>query len=228
MDPIHTIALTLGVAWASGINLYAAVFMLGYLGMSGNIALPPDLVVLSDPLVLAAAGLMYCVEFFADKTPGVDSGWDAIHTFIRIPAGAILAAGAIGAINPAAQLAAGLIGGAMAAGSHFTKSGARVLINTSPEPFSNWTASIAEDIAVFAGLWTALYHPGLFLALLAAFIALMIWLWPKLWRGLGKVFGFMGRLFGKRPAAPDITPTINLDNIELNQDPKLATHPTKN
>ena len=222
MDPIHTIALTMGVAWASGINLYAAVFMLGYLGMTGNIQLPPDLVVLSDPLVLAAAGLMYCVEFFADKTPGVDTGWDAIHTFIRIPAGAILAAGAIGDVSPAAQLAAGLIGGAMAAGSHFTKSGARVLINTSPEPFSNWTASIAEDIAVFAGLWAALHYPVVFLALLVVFIALMIWLWPKLWRALRKLFGFIGRLFGKRPAQADITTNINLGTPELKQDTKLS------
>ncbi|MBI5460965.1 MAG: DUF4126 domain-containing protein [Gammaproteobacteria bacterium] len=219
MDPIHTIALTMGVAWASGINLYAAVFMLGYLGMTGNIQLPPDLQVLSDPLVLAASGFMYCVEFFADKTPGVDTGWDTLHTFIRIPAGAMLAAGAIGDISPAAQLAAGLIGGAMAAGSHFTKSGTRVLINTSPEPFTNWTASIAEDIAVFTGLWAALHYPVLFLALLAGFIALMIWLWPKLWRGLQRVFGFIARLFGKRPVEPAAaTPTINLNHPELKHD----------
>ncbi len=215
MDPIHTIALTMGVAWASGINLYAAVFMLGYLGMTGNIQLPPDLMVLSDPLVLAAAGFMYCVEFFADKTPGVDTGWDALHTFIRIPAGAILAAGAIGDVSPAAHLAAGLIGGAMAAGSHFTKSGTRVLINTSPEPFTNWTASITEDIAVFAGLWAALHYPVLFLTLLVGFIALMIWLWPKLWRGLRRVFGFIARLFGKRPTDAENAPAINLGNPEL-------------
>lgn len=218
MDPIHTIALTMGVAWASGINLYAAVFMLGYLGMTGNIQLPPDLQVLSDPLVLATAGFMYCVEFFADKTPGVDTGWDALHTFIRIPAGAILAAGAIGDVSPAAQLAAGLIGGAMAAGSHFTKSGTRVLINTSPEPFTNWAASITEDIAVFAGLWAALHHPVLFLALLIAFIALMIWLWPKLWRGLRRVFGFIARLFGKRPTEAVASPSIHLGHPELKHD----------
>jgi hypothetical protein len=220
MDPIHTIALTMGVAWASGINLYAAVFMLGYLGLTGNIQLPPDLQVLSDPLVLAAAGFMYCVEFFADKTPGVDTGWDALHTFIRIPAGAILAAGAIGDVSPAAQLAAGMIGGAMAAGSHFSKSGARVLINTSPEPVTNWTASITEDLAVFAGLWAALHYPAVFLALLITFIALMIWLWPKLWRGLRRVFGFIARWSGKRPipAPSAATPSINLGHLELKHD----------
>lgn len=205
MDPIHTIALTMGVAWASGINLYAAVFMLGYLGMTGNIQLPPDLVVLSDPLVLAAAGFMYCVEFFADKTPGVDTGWDSIHTFIRIPAGAILAAGAVGDVSQAAQLAAGLVGGALAAGSHLTKAGSRVLINTSPEPFSNWVASITEDIAVFSGLWAALHYPWLFLILLGLFILMMIWLLPKIWRGLRKVFSFLARLFGAGQSEPPAT-----------------------
>lgn len=198
MDPLHTIALTMGVAWASGINLYAAVFMLGYLGMTGNIALPTDLQVLSDPLVLTAAGFMYCVEFFADKTPGVDTGWDGIHTFIRIPAGAMLAAAAVGEVSPAAQFAAGLLGGTLATGSHLTKAGSRVLINTSPEPVSNWTASVAEDIAVFAGLWAALHHPWLFLLLLVLFIVMMIWLLPKLWRGLRRLFGSAARLFGRR------------------------------
>jgi hypothetical protein len=206
MDPIQTIAMTMGVAWASGINLYAAVFMLGYLGMTGNIQLPPDLMLLSDPLVLAAAGFMYCVEFFADKTPGVDTGWDAIHTFIRIPAGAILAAGAVGDVSPAAHLAAGLIGGAMAAGSHLTKSGTRVLINTSPEPVSNWLASITEDVAVIAGLWAALHHPVLFLALLGIFIVVMIWLLPRLWQAMRKLFNFFARLFGGKSAGTSTAP----------------------
>ena len=127
MDPIvQTIALTMGVAWASGINLYAAIFMLGYLGMTGDITLPPDLQVLSDPLVLFAAGFMYCVEFFADKTPGVDTGWDAIHTFIRIPAGAVLAAGAVGDVSQAAQIAAGLVGGEF---DVFTSGGDHVIVD---------------------------------------------------------------------------------------------------
>lgn len=184
MGPIQTIALALGVAWASGINLYAAVFTLGYLGMSGHIQLPPDLQLLSDPLVLTAAGLMYAVEFFADKTPGVDSGWDVVHTFIRIPAGAVLAAGAVGEVSPAAQFAAVLVGGALASASHATKAGSRVLINTSPEPVSNWTASITEDVAVIGGLWVALHNPWLFLGLLLAVVVLMIWLLPRIWRGL--------------------------------------------
>lgn len=219
MDPIHTIALTMGVAWASGINLYAAVFMLGYLGMTGNIQLPPDLVVLSDPLVLAAAGFMYCVEFFADKTPGVDTGWDGIHTFIRIPAGALLAAGAVGDVSQAAQLAAGLLGGTLAAGSHITKAGSRVMINTSPEPFSNWAASIIEDIAVFSGLWAALHYPVVFLILLALFIIMMIWLLPKLWRGLRKVFNFIARLFGGGHQEPPAqTPASTTKPMPLGHD----------
>jgi len=221
MDPIHIIAMTMGIAWASGINLYAAVFVLGYLGTTGNIQLPPDLMVLSDPLVLAAAGFMYCVEFFADKTPGVDTGWDAIHTFIRIPAGAILAAAAIGEVSPAAQLAAGLIGGAMAAGSHFTKAGTRVLINTSPEPVSNWTASIAEDIAVFAGLWTALHYPALFLMLLALFILLMIWLLPRLWRAVRKLFGRIAGLFGGKSAGTPLPPSPSNLHSQLDRDDPL-------
>jgi hypothetical protein len=186
MDTIDTLALTLGAGWAAGINLYAAVFVLGYLGTTGHIMLPPGLEILSDPLVMAAAGLMYCVEFFADKTPGVDTGWDSIHTFIRIPAGAVLAAGAASGleVSEAAELAAALVGGALAAGSHFTKTGSRILINTSPEPFTNWTASVMEDIVVIGGLWTALHYPVAFLILLALFCLLMVWLLPRIWRAL--------------------------------------------
>jgi hypothetical protein len=206
MDITQTIALTLGVAWASGINLYAAILMLGYLGSTGNIDLPPDLQILTDPMVMLAAGLMYCVEFFADKIPGVDTGWDALSTFIRIPAGAILAAGAIGDVGPAAQLAAAIAGGTLATGSHITKAGSRLLINTSPEPFSNWLASVGEDVAVIAGLWTALYNPALFLVLLVLFILLMIWLLPKLWRHIRRVGGFVGRLFSGKSATSDDRP----------------------
>lgn len=210
MDAISTIALSMGAAWASGINLYAAVFMLGYMGATGNIQLPPDLIFLTDPLVLAAAGFMYCVEFFADKTPGVDTGWDAIHTFIRIPAGALLAAGAVAEVGPAAELAALLIGGGLAAGTHATKAGSRALINTSPEPFTNWTASVAEDLAVIGGLWTALNYPWAFLAGLILFILLMAWLLPKIWRGIKWVFYKLGRLFGSKREAPPPPPRLRL------------------
>lgn len=193
-----TLALTMGLAWASGINLYATLFTLGYLATTGNIDLPPDLQIVANPLVMAAAGIMYCIEFFADKTPGVDTGWDAIHTFIRIPAGAMLAAGAIGDLNPAVELAAAIMGGTLAAGSHVTKAGSRVMINTSPEPFSNWIASISEDILVITGVWTCINHPVFFLIALAGFIVLMIWLLPRIWTGVKKVFGFIGRLFNSQ------------------------------
>ena len=190
-----TLALTMGLAWASGINLYATLFTLGYLANTGNIDLPPDLLIVANPMVMAASGLMYCIEFFADKMPGVDTGWDAIHTFIRIPAGDMLAAGAVGDLNPAVELAAAIMGGSLAAGSHATKAGSRVLINTSPEPFSNWIASISEDVVVITGVWACINHPILFLIALAGFILLMIWLLPRIWGGVKKVFGFIGNLF---------------------------------
>ncbi|MCU7939548.1 MAG: DUF4126 domain-containing protein [gamma proteobacterium symbiont of Bathyaustriella thionipta] len=192
---VTVIAMSMGIAWASGINLYAAILMLGLMGSTGNIDLPPDLQVLSDPMVIGAAGIMYCVEFFADKVPGVDTGWDAMHTFIRVPAGAMLAAGAVGDVSSAAGIAAGILGGGMALTTHSFKAGSRVLINTSPEPVTNWTASISEDIAVFAGLWAALNHPALFVLFMFLFIILMIWLLPKLWTGIKSVFKALGRFF---------------------------------
>ncbi|MBW1958967.1 MAG: DUF4126 domain-containing protein [Deltaproteobacteria bacterium] len=193
---VNIISLTMGAAWASGINIYATILVLGLLGITENIVLPANLQVLMNPLVIGAAGVMYVVEFIADKMPGVDTGWDSFHTFIRIPAGALMAAGAVGDVNPAMALAVGILGGGLAAGAHATKAGSRVIINTSPEPFSNWTASVVEDILVIGGLWTALNYPWLFIALMIVFILLMIWLLPKLWRGIKKVFGFIGRLFG--------------------------------
>ncbi|MDX1434933.1 MAG: DUF4126 domain-containing protein, partial [Gammaproteobacteria bacterium] len=142
--------------------------------------------------------------FFADKTPGVDTGWDAIHTFLRIPAGAVLAAMAVGDVSVSAQIAAGLVGGTLAAATHATKAGARVMINTSPEPVSNWGASLAEDVAVLAGLWVALNYPWMFLGLLAGFIVIMIWLLPKLWRGIRTVFAKIAHwLGGNDPNRPD-------------------------
>jgi hypothetical protein len=193
MGVVETIALTMGVGWASGINLYATVFMLGLLQNTGHIHLPPEMAIVADPLVVGAAGLMYCVEFFADKVPGLDTGWDAIHTFIRIPAGAVLAAQAVGDVSPAVHLAAALLGGTLAAGAHATKAGTRATLNLSPEPFTNWTASLGEDAMVIGGLWTALTYPWVFLALLVVFTALAIWLLPRIWRGLRRVFGRLRR-----------------------------------
>src|SRR5690606_29608051 len=203
---ISTLALTMGVGWASGVNLYAAVFVLGLAGATGNLTLPEGLQVLQDPLVIGAAGVMYFVEFFADKTPGVDSGWDGLHTFIRIPAGALLAAGAVGDVTPALEAAAGLLGGTMATASHFTKASTRLLINTSPEPFSNWVASISEDLLVLGALWTMFNHPFLFVGLMVLFIALVLWLLPRLWRliraAARKVGTWLGIVKAPEPEAP--------------------------
>lgn len=192
------IALTMGVGWASGINLYATILMLGLMSNMGNLELPAELEIIADPMVLMAAGFMYCVEFFADKIPGVDTGWDTLHTFVRIPAGAALAAGAVGDMNGAVVLAAALVGGSLSATSHALKAGGRVMINTSPEPVTNWTASISEDLVVFGGLWAALNYPIAFLIGLVLFVALVIWLLPKIWGGVKKVFAFLAGLFGHK------------------------------
>ena len=201
---LATLALAMGASWASGINLYAALLVLGIGGSTGNIDLPSELLFLEDPLVIGAAGLMYMVEFFADKTPGVDTGWDAIHTFIRIPAGAMLAAGTVGDVTPALEIAAGILGGGVAATSHTAKAGTRLLINTSPEPVTNWTASISEDLLVIAGLWTALNYPVIFLVLFVAFIVLSIWLIPKLWYLIKAVFLKIGQFLGITKKESDI------------------------
>jgi hypothetical protein len=196
----EAIALSMGAAWASGINLYATILVLGILGVTENIVLPENLLILTHPMVMTGAGLMFITEFIADKVPGVDSGWDAVHTFIRIPAGAILAAGAVGEVSPALSLTAGILGGGLAAGTHAAKAGTRALINTSPEPFTNWTASVAEDLTVIGAVWTALHFPVVFICFLLISILLMIWLIPKLWRSIKKVFAAIGRLLGgERP-----------------------------
>lgn len=207
METIEVISLTLGVAWASGINLYAAVLALGYFGATGQITLPEELQLLTDPTVMIAAGFMYCVEFFADKVPGVDTGWDALHTFIRIPAGAVLAGGMANGIevNAATEFAAYLIGGGLAATSHATKAGTRALINTSPEPVTNWTASITEDIAVIGGLWAALNHPWVFIISLVVFIVLVAWLLPKIWRALKRIARAIGNFFSGKKDNGDIS-----------------------
>lgn len=215
---IQTIALTMGLGWASGINLYAAVLMLGLLGSTGNMELPPGLEVLQNPLVIGAAALMYAAEFLVDKTPGADTAWDGLHTFIRIPAGAMLAASAVGPVDPAVAIAAGLLGGGLAAGSHATKAGTRVLINTSPEPFSNWIASLAEDAAVFGGLWLALQHPLLFLGLLFVFLALVAWFLPKIWRGVRLLGARIARLLGLGRATAGVSIKDPLQEISRLKD----------
>jgi hypothetical protein len=218
MEPIQIIALSMGAAWASGINLYATVAMLGWMGSTGNIDLPPGLEVVENPMVIFVASAMYVVEFFADKIPGVDSAWDTIHTFIRIPAGAALAAGAVGDVSPAMEFAAVLAGGGLAATTHATKAGSRLMINASPEPFTNWGASIAEDAAAIALLWTALYYPWLAVAILVVFVAVAIWLLPKLWRLIRALFSRIGRMFGGKSV-----PVTEASSTDADFDDRAAT-----
>jgi hypothetical protein len=181
------IAIAAALAWGSGLRAYAVIFALGLAGALGWMELPEHLRLLEHPLVLGASGLMTAVEFFADKLPWLDSVWDAVHSFIRIPAGAALAAAVFGDSGAAVALAAALLGGTLAAGVHLAKAGTRAAINTSPEPFSNWTASLAEDAMVPLGLWLAVVHPVAFFVLLALFIVVVLLLVRLIWRGLRRL-----------------------------------------
>ena len=182
MTTLQLVALAATLGWASGLRLYAVLFIVGGLGYLHWIDLPPGLAVLAHPLVLGASGFMCFVEFFADKIPGVDSAWDFVQTFIRIPAGAALAASVFGDSSTATMLAAAIVGGTLAAGSHLAKTGGRAVINTSPEPFSNWAASFSEEFLVGGILWLAFVHPVVALVVLAFLVAFTIWLIPKVWR----------------------------------------------
>ena len=181
-ETLAAIAVALGAGWASGLNTYAAVLILGAAERLGLVNLPHDLQVLASPWVLGVAALLFALNFFADKIPYVDSINDMLQTFVRIPAGFLLAYGAAGGLSPEVAAVAGLLGGTLAAGTHIAKTGSRALINTSPEPFSNIAASLTEDAAVIGGLALAIAHPITFLCLLAAFVALLVWLLPKLIR----------------------------------------------
>ena len=194
LEVLRVIALSSLLAWASGLRLYLVVFALGLAGDFGWIDLPAGLQVLQHPFVIGAAGFMAFMEFFADKVPWLDSVWDQVHTFIRIPAGALLAAGATGDTVSAATIAAGILGGTITAGTHFAKAGTRLAMNASPEPFTNWSASFTEDALVLGGVYLAIRHPVVFLALFAAFVLVLAWLLPKLWR-------LAASLFRRRPPA---------------------------
>src|ERR1700676_3284774 len=203
LDTMQLIALAAALGWASGIRLYAVLFVVGAVGFAGWFEIPEHLRVLSHPLVLCASGFMVAAEFFADKIPGFDSVWDLVHTVIRIPAGAALAATVFGDSPPAWMLASAILGGTLAAGSHFTKAGARLAINTSPEPFSNWAASFGEDLLVGVLIYLALAHPLALLLVLVALLALCAWLLPKLWRFVRAFTARIAHWIGRAPAPPD-------------------------
>ena len=195
METVAALAIALGAGWASGLNTYAAVLVLGAAQMLGVVTLPQDLQVLGSPWVMATALVLFALNFFADKIPYVDSLNDALHTFIRVPAGALMAYGAAGGLSTEMALIVALVGGTLAAGTHVAKTGSRAVINTSPEPFSNIAASFATDGLVLGGLLLAITHPILFLCILAAFVALLVWLLPKLIRLAASAFS---RVLGPR------------------------------
>jgi hypothetical protein len=196
LDTTQLVALAAALGWASGLRLYAVVFLTGLAGALGWVELPQGLRVLQQPLLLGASGLMLAVEFFADKIPGLDSLWDMVQTFVRIPAGALLAAAVFGGDQASWALIAGLLGGTLAATSHVAKASTRAAVNTSPEPFSNIGLSLLGDAAVPTMLWLAWEHPLWALAGVAAAVLVMaalIVLLAKFLRGL------LGRL--RRAAA---------------------------
>lgn len=209
LDLPQLLALAAAIGWASGIRLYLVVLLTGLVGYMGWVPLPSGLHLLAHPVVLAVSGFMVFVEFFADKIPGLDSLWDMVHTVIRIPAGAALAAGVFGGDHALMALVAALLGGGFAATAHAAKATTRAAINTSPEPFSNVGASLVEDAAVPAGLWLALAHPVAFLVLFVLVLVLSVWLIRKSWRFLKALFGRVARIFSGRPD-PGVVPAFQL------------------
>ncbi|RYF07122.1 MAG: DUF4126 domain-containing protein [Comamonadaceae bacterium] len=195
LDMPGLLALAAALGWASGFRLYAVMFLVGLMGVADWIALPPGLALLEHPLVLAASGLMLVVEFFADKVPWLDSAWDAVHAFIRVPAGALLAAGVFGADNGAMAVAAGLLGGSLSATALATKMTTRAAANTSPEPFSNWGLSFFEDGLVVAVVWLATQHPVLFGGALIVMVVLSVLLLVVLFKFLRAVLRRVSCLF---------------------------------
>jgi hypothetical protein len=181
------LAIALALAWGAGLRAYLVIFAVGLAGAMGWVELPGHLSVLQHPVVIFASGFMTLIEFGADKVPWLDSVWDAIHSFVRIPAGAALAALAFGDSTSAVMVAAGILGGSLAAAMHVTKAGTRATLNLSPEPFSNWAASLSEDALVPLGLWLAFAHPLLFFALLAAMLVAVALLARLLWRGFRRL-----------------------------------------
>jgi hypothetical protein len=194
MELISNLALAGGLSWASGLRLYATVFIVGMLAKFNYVHLPATLDILSNPIVLGVAGVLCVIEFLADKIPYIDSAWDGIQTFIRIPAGALLAMGAINTADPAIATVAALLGGSLAGATHATKAGSRALINTSPEPISNITASFGEEGMLLTGGWLMFAHPAVFIGVLFGFIVLMFWMLPKVWRGIKMVLSNIGKI----------------------------------
>jgi len=200
MDIVNSIGLLFGSGWASGMNLYMTVAILGIAQRLHWISLPGNMTIVSNPLIILIAVLMYLVEFVADKIPYFDSIWDSIHTFIRPVGGAALGFMAAANAGPVLQTAATLLSGALAADSHLTKATVRVAINTSPEPVTNSIASVTEDISVAGMLYLVIKHPIIATIVVVLFVFISIWLLRKLFRFLKKVFSFLFRGSGAKSA----------------------------
>ncbi len=197
---LTTLGIAMGSAWFSGINLYATVVTLGLLQKFTFVKLPGEMSMLSNSWVLGAAGVMYAIEFFADKIPAVDSAWDAVHTFIRVPAGAIMAAASFADFDPTVKTIAMLVGGGVALGSHGLKASTRLAANASPEPVSNIALSLGEDIFTFAGAALLAFHPIVMLVVVVLLLILAIWLIPKIFRALKRMMNKFRSLFGSENA----------------------------
>jgi hypothetical protein len=209
---LYALSLAAGLAWASGLRLYLTVLIVGSLMRLGFVHLPDSLALLASPWVILAAAVLALAEYFADKIPAFDSLWDALHTLIRIPAGALLAAGAAGHVDPSVTAAAALAGATIAGTAHLVKAGVRALINLSPEPPSNWAASSAEDAFAIAGLLLALFVPTLFLLFMVAFIVGAGIALPPLWRGVQG--GFRGMAADMLPHAARIRSGLGRRDID--------------
>ena len=196
LDTAQLLAIAAALGWASGLRLYAVLFLTGLAGFFGWVVLPAGLHVLQSPLMLGASGLMLFIEFFADKIPGVDTLWDMVHTLVRIPAGAALAAAVFGADQSSWAMAAALMGGTLAATSHVAKATTRAALNASPEPFSNIAMSLLGDSAVPVSLWLSWTHPAVFFGVLAVALVVMIaaiWFFARFLRRLARrISGWFG------------------------------------
>lgn len=202
MDVITILGTALGAAWTAGINLYATVAVLGLLQRFGFVSrLPGGLEVLDNWWIIGIALFLYAVEFFADKIPYVDTIWDGVHTFIRVPAGAVIALAATTDLDPSVQVVALLLGGGLALSTHGTKATVRAGANLSPEPLTNWTLSLVEDVFAIGAVVLAVLHPVVLLVLILIFLLILAWILPKVVRRLRKMVGAVSAFFrGKAPA----------------------------
>jgi len=198
-DWITSLGTAMGSAWLSGINLYATVLTLGILERFHLVKLPGGMTMLGEWWVIGLAAILYGIEFIADKVPAVDTAWDALHTFIRVPAGAVLAASAFADFDPAVRIAAMILGGGIALSSHGTKAATRVAVNASPEPISNMTLSLGEDVLTFASAILMAFYPVAILVVVVIFLIIALWLLPKILRAIRRLVIRAREIFGRNP-----------------------------